>query len=117
MRLGLGVILAAFGQRLLVIPDVLRRPGAIEEEQVGRDAGVRGEDAVGQPDDGVQVEFVEKLLLDAGANAVAEQRAVGHNDRGARRASRGVGGVSLRMMSCRNSSAVSAVCLSSGKLP
>ena len=49
------------------------------------------------------------------ADAVAEQRAVGHDDRrpgpGLRRAAR-----SLRMMSCRNSSAVSAVCLSSGKL-
>ena len=118
MRLGLGVVLAAFGQRLLVVPDVLGRAGAVEEEQVRRDAGVGREDAVGQADDGVQVELLEQFLLDAGADAVAEERAVGHDHGGARgRRLLSAARRSLRMMSCRKSSAVSAVCLSSGKLP
>ena len=55
---GFGVVLPAFGQRLFVIPDFARRPGAVEEQDVRRDAGVRREHAVGQPDDGVQVEIL-----------------------------------------------------------
>ena len=81
-RLGLGVVLPAFGQRLLVVPDFLGRAGAVEEEQVGRDARVGREDAVGQADDGVEVELLEQFFLDAGADAVAEERAVGHDDGG-----------------------------------
>ena len=81
--LGLGVVLPALGQRLLVVPDFFGRAGAVEEQQVGRDAGVGREDAVGQADDGVQVELLEQFLLDAGADAVAEERAVGHDDGGA----------------------------------
>ena len=78
-RRGLGVVLAPLGQRLLVVPDVSRRAGAVEEEQVRRDARVGREDAVGQPDDGVQVELLQQLLLDARADAVAEERAVRHD--------------------------------------
>ena len=81
-RLRLRVVLAAFGQRLLVVPDRLGRSGPVEEQQVRRDGCVRGEDAVGQPDDRVQVELREQLVLDPGADAIAEQRAVGHDDRG-----------------------------------
>ena len=84
--LGLGVILATFGQRLFVIPDILRRAGAVEKQNIGRDAGVRREHAIGQTHDGVKVELLEKFLLDARAYAVTKQRAVGHDDRGARRA-------------------------------
>ena len=62
-RLGLGVVLPALGQRVLVVPDLLRRAGAVEEEEVRGDAGVWGEHAVGQPDDGVQVELLEQLSL------------------------------------------------------
>ena len=117
-RLGLGVVLPALGQGVLVVPDFLGRAGAVEEQQVRGDGGVGREDAVGQAHDGVEVELLEQLLLDAGADAVAEERAVGHDHGGA--AGRPAGGGparSLRMMSCRKSSAVSAVCLSSGKLP
>ena len=56
---------------------------AVEEQEVRRDARVRSEDAVGQPDDGVEIEVLEQFFLDAGADAVAEERAVGHDDRGA----------------------------------
>ena len=62
---GFGVVLSAFGQRLFVIPDFARRPGAVEEQHVRRDAGVGREHAIGQPDDGVQVELLEQFLLDA----------------------------------------------------
>ena len=79
---GLGVVLPAFGQRLFVIPDFPRRAGAVEEQQVRRDARVGREHAVGQADDGVEVEFLEQFFLDARAHAVAEQRAVGHDDGG-----------------------------------
>ncbi len=84
--LGLGVVLPAFGQRLLVVPDFFGRAGAVEEEEVRRDARVGREDAVGQPDDGVEVEFLEQFFLDAGADAVAEERAVRDDDSGAYRA-------------------------------
>ena len=64
---GLGVVFPTFGQRLLVIPDLACRAGAVEEQDVRRDAGVRRKDAVGQADDGVEVEFLEQFFLDAGA--------------------------------------------------
>ena len=69
---GFGVVLPAFRQRLLVIPDFACRAGAVEEQQVRRDAGVGRKHAVRQPDDGVQVEFLEQFFLDAGAHAIAE---------------------------------------------
>ena len=66
----------------------------------------------------MQVELFEQFVLDAGADAVAEERAVGHDHAGPAAPVAVVPGRrSLRMMSCRNSRAVSAVCLSSGKLP
>ncbi len=83
--LGFGVVLAPVGQRLFVVPDPLCGAGAIEEEQVGGDAGVGGEDAVGQAHDGVQVELFQQFLFDAGAHAVAEEGAVGDDDGGASR--------------------------------
>ena len=115
-RCGLCVVLPAFGQRLLVIPDILRRAGAVEEKDVRGDAGVGREDAVGQAHDGVEIEILEQFFLDASADAIAEECAVWHDDGGACRAS-AARASSLRMMSWRNSSAVSAVCLSSGNLP
>jgi len=42
-RLSLGVLLASFRSRLLVVPDFLCRAGTVEEEKVGGDAGVRRE--------------------------------------------------------------------------
>ena len=77
--LGFGVVLPAFGQRLLVIPDLLVGPRAIEEQDIGRDARVGREHAVGQTDDGVEIEFFEQFFLDAGADAVAEECAVRHD--------------------------------------
>ncbi len=54
--------------------------GAVEEHEVRRDARVRSEDAVGEPDDGVKIEVFEQFFFDAGADAVAEEGAVGNDD-------------------------------------
>lgn len=81
--LGFGVVLAPVGQGLFVVPHPFCRAGAVEEKQVGGDAGVGGEDAVGQAHDSVQVELFQQFLFDAGAHAVAEEGAIGHDDGGA----------------------------------
>ena len=78
-RAGLGVILDAGGEDVFVEPDIGGRDSAVEEQQVGGDAGVGGKDAIGQAHDGMQVEITQQLLLDAGRDAVAEERAVGHD--------------------------------------
>ena len=116
-RLRLRVVLAPLGQRMLVVPHLRRRTGAVEEQDVRRDRRVRREHPVRQPDHGVEVEVLDKLLLDPRRDAVAEERAVRHDDPGTAAGLRSwPGRRSLRMMSWRNSSAVSDVCLSSGKL-
>ena len=84
-RLSFGVVLPPFGERLLVVPDLFGRAGTIEEEKVGGDAGVRREDAVGEADDGVEVELLEQFFLNARADAVAEECAVGNDDTGSAR--------------------------------
>ena len=94
-RLCFGVILPAFGERLLVVPDVFRGTGAVEEEEIRRNARVWSEDAVGQADDGVEIEVFEQFFLDAGADAVAEERAVGDDD--ARSASPGISDLKWRI--------------------
>lgn len=81
-RLGLGVVLPAFRQGLFVVPDLPGRPSTVEEEEVGGDAGIGGEDPVGEADDGVEVELLEELLLNPGADAVAEQGAIGDDHPG-----------------------------------
>jgi hypothetical protein len=58
-RLGFGVVLPAFGKRLLIVSDLLCRAGTIEEHEIGRNTRVRREDAVGQADDGVEVEVLQ----------------------------------------------------------
>ena len=78
-RLRLGVVFPAFGQRLLVVPDIFGGAGAVEEHKIGRNAGVRGKDAVGQADYGVEIEVLQQFFLNAGADAIAEQGAVGHD--------------------------------------
>ena len=79
-RLGFVVALDARRIGVLVIPDVFGRLAFGEEQQVGLDAGVGSEDAVGQADDGVQVALFEQLFLDAGLDAFAEERAVRQDD-------------------------------------
>ena len=57
-RLSFGVVLSPFRQRLLVVPDLFGRAGAVEEEEVGWDARVGSKDTVGQADYGVEVELL-----------------------------------------------------------
>ncbi len=80
--LGLGIALVAGRIGMLVVPDFLGWRALGEEQQVGLDAGVGGEDAVGQADDGVQVALAEQLFLDPRFDAFAEQRAVGQDNGG-----------------------------------
>ena len=79
-RFGFVVALHAGRIGVFVIPDVLGRLAFGEEQEVGLDAGVGGEDAVGQTDNGVQVALLQQFLLDARLDAFAEQRAVGQHD-------------------------------------
>ena len=72
-------------KRLLVVPDLFRRMRAVEEKQIRRNARVRSEDTVGQADDRVKIEVFEQFFFDSRADAVAEERAVGHDDRGSAR--------------------------------
>ena len=71
--LGLRIVLPAFGKRLLVVPDFVCRMRSVEEHEIRWDTGVRGEDAVGEPDDGMEIEVFEQFLFDAGADTVAEE--------------------------------------------
>ena len=59
------VALGSGGIGVLVIPDLLGRAALGEEEEVGLDAGIGIENAIGQADDGVEVAVGEELFLDA----------------------------------------------------
>src|SRR5690606_22615183 len=82
---GLALVVALHARRIgvLVVPDLLRRRAFREEEQVGPDAGIGVEDAIGQADDGVQVALGEECFLDARLHALAEEGAIGQDDAGA----------------------------------
>src|SRR6185503_4212726 len=64
---GLGLVVALHARRIrvLAIPDFLRGLAFGEEQQIGLDAGVGSENAVGQADDGVEVALLKQFLLDA----------------------------------------------------
>lgn len=53
-----GVILAAFREGLLVLPDFLRRSRTVKEQEIGRNAGIGRKYPIGQADNGVEVEFL-----------------------------------------------------------
>lgn len=77
----LAEVLVALGHVEAVEPCLLGRVGAVEEEDVRRDARVGREDAAGQPYDGVQVALGHELLLDVDFRVVgAEEEAVGQDD-------------------------------------
>ncbi len=82
---GLTLVVALGAGRIgvLVIPDVGGGRAFGEEEEVGADAGVGIEDAVGQADDGVQIALGEQGFLDAGFDAFAEERAIRQHESGA----------------------------------
>ncbi len=76
-RLSLRVVLPTFWERLLVVPNIFGGARTVEEEKIRRDTRVGSEDTVGQADDGVKIKVFEQFFFDAGADAVAEERAVG----------------------------------------
>ena len=80
--LSLGEMLVAFRHVQPVEPRLLRRTGAVEEQDVGGNGGVRRKDTARHADDRVQVELAEQLLFDVHLRIVrAEQEAVGQDDR------------------------------------
>jgi len=54
--------------------------GSVEEHEVRRDARVWSEDTVGETDDGMKIESLSSSSFDAGADPVAKECTVGHND-------------------------------------
>ena len=74
--LGLVIRLDTLGIGVLVIPDLFRGLAFLEEEEVRLDAGVRGEDAVREPDDGVEVALGQEFLLDPALDALAKERPI-----------------------------------------
>ena len=81
--LGHGIRLLPIGHAVLVEPDVLGRRAFLKEQQVGADAGVGLEDAIGQPHDGVQVALFHQVFFEPRLDAFAEERAVGQHHGGA----------------------------------
>ena len=77
----LAEVLVALGHVEAIEPCLLGRVGAVEEEDVRRDARVGREDAAGQSYDSVQVALGHELLLDVDFRIVgAEEEAVGQDD-------------------------------------
>src|SRR5579871_1323475 len=70
---GLGIALAAFGQRLLVVPDIACVTRAIKEEDVGGNTGIGGEDTIWQSQDGMEVEVAEEFFFDTHGDTIAEE--------------------------------------------
>ena len=68
---------------MLVVPDMFRGRALGEKEDIGADAGVGIEHAVGQADDGVQIAVGEQGLFDSRLHAFAEEGAVWQDEAGA----------------------------------
>ena len=68
---------------MFVEPEDIGRLALGEKQQVGLDAGVGIENAVGQPNDGMQVAFPQEQFLDLGLHPFTEQRAVRQDHRAA----------------------------------
>ncbi len=80
----LGEVFVARGHIETVDPCFGGGGGVVEEEDVGRNRGVGGEDAVWEADDGVEVELGEELSFDGDFGVVgAEEEAIGEDDGGA----------------------------------
>ena len=81
---GLGFVVAfcSFRVRVFVIPDLFGGLAFAKKKEVGLDAGVGIEDAVGQADNGVQVALDQQLFLEPGLHAFAEEKTVGEDHGG-----------------------------------
>ena len=81
--LGHRVGFLAVGHAVLVKPDFLGRLALLKEQQVGADAGIGLEDAIGQADDGVEVALLHQVLFEPRLHAFAEERPVRQHHGGA----------------------------------
>src|ERR1035437_9046327 len=61
---------------MFVVPNIVCGTRAIEEEDVSRNSGVGRKHPIGEANNSVQVEFLEKLLLDTQAHTITEKNAV-----------------------------------------
>ena len=78
----LGEMLIALGHIQPIEPGLLGGAGAVKEQDVRGDGGIRGEDAAGHTDDGVEIELRQQLFLDVDLGVVgAEKEAVGQDHR------------------------------------
>ena len=75
-----GVLLDAFGEWELVVPDFFGGFAFGEENQVGVYSGIGVEHTLGQADDGVDITFFKEFFLDGGFDAFAKKRTVGKHD-------------------------------------
>ena len=71
---GFALVVALGARRIgvLVIPDLGGGPALGEKKEVGADAGVGVEDAVGQADDSVQIALGEEGFLNARLDSLAK---------------------------------------------
>ena len=90
---------------MLKEPDVLGWPALFKEQEIGIDAGVGSEDALGQAHDGVEVELFEQLVLSVVFTPSPKRKPSGSTT-----AARPVSCLSRCMMSAMKRSAVSRVC-------
>lgn len=84
-RLRLGIRLVALGIGMLEKPHVLRRAALFEKEHVRVDARVGTEDPLREPDDCVEIELLEELLLERRLRALSEEETIGKDNRRAAR--------------------------------
>ncbi len=78
---GAGFVVALHPIRVgvLVVPYLFGRAAFFKEEQVGLDARVGVEDAIGQAHDGVEVAAGQQFFLEAGLDAFPEKGAIGQD--------------------------------------
>ena len=76
-RLCLGKMLVALRHVKAIVPDAFRRPGVVKEKDIGSNAGVWRKDAARHTDNGMQIEAIQQLFLDAQLGIViAKQEAI-----------------------------------------
>jgi len=75
-RFGFVVALDAFRVWMFVVPDMLGGFAFSEEQQIGLDAGIGREHAVGQAHDGVQVALLQQHFFQSGFHTLTEQEAI-----------------------------------------
>ena len=78
-RLGLVVALYAFGVGVLKVPHVFGGCAFFKKQDIGLDAGVGVEHAIGEAHDGMKVAPLHEFFFDAGLYAFAKEGAIGQD--------------------------------------